>query len=141
MEIIKKDNLVHRDVKPQIQLFKKPSKVNTSWRYTCICKSANIFKQRKAREKHAYKIVNNVMYKDNAAHNENSTINNIRESPQAESSRSSIAEDENAREKEIERKRTFEFDEESDNNVAPVDFRMNSLYHCLYKLVSNAILL
>ncbi|EIE88644.1 hypothetical protein RO3G_13355 [Rhizopus delemar RA 99-880] len=102
LEIIKKDNLVHRD--------------------------------RKAREKHTYKIVNNVMYKDNAAHNENSTINNITESSQAEGSRSSIAEDENAREKEIERKQTFEFDEESDNNVAPVGFRMNSLYHCLYKL-------
>ncbi|KAG1150101.1 hypothetical protein G6F36_014692 [Rhizopus arrhizus] len=70
-----------------------------------------------------------------------STINNITESSQAEGSRSSIAEDENAREKEIERKQTFEFDEESDNNVAPVGFRMNSLYHCLYKLVSNAILL
>ncbi|KAG1052045.1 hypothetical protein G6F43_005795 [Rhizopus delemar] len=63
-----------------------------------------------------------------------STINNITESSQAEGSRSSIAEDENAREKEIERKRTFEFDEESDNNVAPVGFRMNSLYYCLYKL-------
>ncbi|KAG1452966.1 hypothetical protein G6F46_009415 [Rhizopus delemar] len=77
------------------------------------------------------------MYKDNAAHNENSTINNITESSQAEGSRSSIAEDENAREKEIERKQTFEFDEESDNNVAPVGFRMNSLYHCLYKLESQ----
>lgn len=56
---------------------------------------------------------------------------------QGESSRSIIAEDESVIERE--RKRTFEFDEDS-NEATTADFRMSSLYHYLYKLVSNSIL-
>ncbi|KAG1140552.1 hypothetical protein G6F37_007200 [Rhizopus arrhizus] len=65
------------------------------------------------------------------------TINNITETPQAEGSRSSIAEDKNAKEKERERKRIFEFDEENNNSAAPAGFRMSSLHHYLYKLHKN----
>lgn len=81
--------------------------------------------------------MNNITYKDHASHYENSTINNITEVPQGEGSRSIVAEDENAIERE--RKRAFEFDEDS-NEADTADFRMNSLYHYLYKLVSNSIL-
>lgn len=80
--------------------------------------------------------MNSITYKDHVSHYENSTINNITEVPQGEGSRSIVAEDENAIERE--RKRTFEFDEDS-NEADTADFRMNSLYHYLYKLVSNSI--
>ncbi|KAI8890646.1 hypothetical protein K501DRAFT_290179 [Backusella circina FSU 941] len=113
LEIIKKSSLVHRDVKSQIQLFKKSSKG-------------------KAKDKQVHKTVNNITYKGHASHYENNTINNITEVRQSESSRCSIvAEDESAIERE--RKRTFEFNDDS-NEAATTDFRMNSLYHYLYKL-------
>lgn len=81
--------------------------------------------------------MNNITYKDHASHYDYSTINNIIEVPQVEGSRSIVAEDESAIERE--RKRTCVFDEDS-NEAVTADFRMNSLYHYLYKLVSNSIL-
>lgn len=47
LEIIKKSSLVHRDVKSQIQLLKKFSKVNTNRYYVYNCKSANVLNREK----------------------------------------------------------------------------------------------
>ncbi|KAI8356660.1 hypothetical protein BD560DRAFT_449341 [Blakeslea trispora] len=98
-------------------------------------KKSDLVDRETAKDKQAYKVINNITYKDHASHVEISSSAVTLSMSSANEAQLEI--NGNAKNKNQKSTEAPDNNQANDSSETSLDFDMNTLYHCLYKLYKN----